>query len=268
MTTGCPASGKERDLTPASNGVLRIVSWNIRAGGGRRVDQIANAIERWGADVAALSEFRATPPSLNLAARLEALGLRHQISTADSRMAAANRLLIASRRPLSRVNLRNAPKEPGLWALTEIAASRPFSMGAMHIPNRVSGRKYSYHEAILRLARGWRRGPALIVGDTNSGRIGIDEEAPVFSKGEEKWMVALERLGWRDGFRFLYGDTRVYTWYSPNGQNGFRLDEAFVNRHLISRLLDTRYEWALPAEGDGRRDAVSDHAALIVDLAA
>ena len=42
---------------------MRIVSWNIRAGGGRRIARIADQIARWAPDVVALSEFRATPPS-------------------------------------------------------------------------------------------------------------------------------------------------------------------------------------------------------------
>jgi exonuclease III len=136
----------------------------------------------------------------------------------------------------------------------------------MHVPNRVTGRKYPYHQAVLDIARRWRRGPALLTGDTNSGRIGIDEEVPTFNRREDAWLVELENEAWMDAFRYLRGDARAYTWYSPNGRNGFRLDEAFVNRGLILRLLDTRYEWAVSASGNGRRDAVSDHAALIVEL--
>ncbi len=249
----------------AGSDIVRIVSWIIRAGGGRRVEQIAEAVKRWGADVVVMSEFRATPPSRRLAEVLEGMGLSYQLSTADARQPAANRLIVASCWPLGRVRLRNAPKEPGRWLLAEVAAARPFSLGAMHVPNRVSGRKYMYHEAVLNVVRGWRRGPALLVGDPNSGRIGLDEEAPVLSKREDDWMIALEDAAWRDGFRYLHGEARAYTWSSPHGRNGFRLDEAFINRRLISRLLDTRYEWAT-ADGDGRRDAISDHAALIVDI--
>jgi exonuclease III len=135
----------------------------------------------------------------------------------------------------------------------------------MHIPNRVSGRKYPYFDAVLELIRCWQRGPGLLVGDTNSGRIGIDEEVPAFNLREDQWVAALETAGWRDAFRRQYGDVPAYTWYSPNGRNGFRIDQAFVNRALLPRLIDARYEWA-PLEGCDRRDAISDHAALIVDL--
>ena len=247
---------------------LRIVSWNIRAGGGRRVDLIAEHIERWGADVVALSEFRATPPSHLLKQRLEEHGLTFQLSTVEGCVSISNRVLLASRWPLTGIRLRAAPVAPGRWCAAQVGAPRSFAVGAMHVPNRVSGHKDPFHAAVLNLALSWRRGPALLVGDTNSGRIGLDEEVSCFSKREDGWIAALEQAAWCDGFRRLHGDERVYTWYSPNGRNGFRLDQAFVNRPLLPRLIDTHYEWAYGTNDGGRRDAVSDHAALIVDLEA
>jgi len=247
---------------------IRLVAWNIRAGGGRRVDEIAAQISRWGADIAALSEFRSTPPSLRLQERLAREGLVHQISTANHRAPAENRLLLASRWPLRRIGLRRAPQEPGKWILARVSAARPFTTGAMHIPNVVTGRKYVYHHSVLDVVRRWRGGPALLIGDTNSGRIDLDEETPVFSQHEDGWMRALDQAGWRDAFRHLCGEKRAYTWYSPNGGNGFRLDEAFINRKLLPRLIDTEYAWGASTSDLSRRDALSDHAAQIVVLEA
>ena len=246
---------------------IRIVAWNVRAGAGKRVDEIAAQLRRWRPDVVALSEFRGTPPSGQLRELLAEDGLAHQISTANKRALAENRLLVASRWPLRRIGLRRAPKEAGKWILAKVAASRPFTIGAMHIPNVVTGRKYVYHDAVLDVVRRWRGGPAMLIGDTNSGRIDLDEETPVFSKHEDDWMTSLERAGWRDAYRHLHGETRAYTWYSPNGGNGFRLDEAFVNRRLLPRLIDTEYVWG-STPGRDRRDALSDHAAQIVVLEA
>ncbi len=245
---------------------IRVVAWNVRAGGGKRVEEISTQISRWGADIAALSEFRGTPPSLRLQEALAHGGLVHQISTANRRAPAVNRVLLASRWPLRRIGLRRAPQEPGKWVLAKVSAVRPFTIGAMHIPNVATGRKYVYHDSVLDVVRRWRGGPALLIGDTNSGRIGLDEETPVFSRHEDGWMRALEKAGWRDAFRHLYGAKRAYTWYSPNGGNGFRLDEAFVNRKLLPRLIDTEYAWGSSNSGPDKRDALSDHAAQIVLL--
>jgi len=249
----------------ASRGRTRIVAWNIRAGGGTRVEAIARQLARWAPDVAALCEFRATPPSRELARRLAEHGLPHQRTTADPRSPSVNRLLIASRWPLRRVRLPGEPAEPGRWLLAGVAAPRPFLLGAMHVPNRVTGRKYPFLDAVLDLAGSWRAGRAVFVGDTNSGRRGIDEETPGFNAHEDGFMVALERHGWADAFRRVRGDARAFTWYSPNAGHGFRIDQAFVNRHLAPELLDARHAWGRNRARAGRA-AVSDHAALILDL--
>jgi exonuclease III len=106
------------------------------------------------------------------------------------------------------------------------------------------------------------------VGDTNSGLIDLDEEVPAFDVEEDGWIRGLEAAGWADGFRLLNGGERAYTWYSPNGGNGFRIDQAFVNSALRPRLRDARHEWGRVPGGirRRRRDALSDHAALLVDL--
>ena len=85
----------------------------------------------------------------------------------------------------------------------------PLVIGAMHVPNRVSGRKYPFLDAVLGCARRWRLGPALLIGDTNSGRRGVDEEVPAFNLREEGWIDALAGCGWHDAFRHLRADARV-----------------------------------------------------------
>ncbi|HEU5324077.1 MAG TPA: endonuclease/exonuclease/phosphatase family protein, partial [Methylomirabilota bacterium] len=226
---------------------------------------IARQLARWAPDVVALSEFRATAPSRALAAALAAHGLAHQLTTATARRPGLNALLVAARWPLRRVRLGAAPAEPARWLAAAVDGPRPVVVGAMHVPNRVSGRKYPFLDAVLACARAWRLGPALLVGDTNSGRRGIDEEAPAFSAREEGWIDALAGYGWLDAFRHLRADVRAYTWYSPNGRNGFRIDQAFVNGALLARLEGAAYVWGGAARR-GRRDALSDHAALLVDL--
>jgi exonuclease III len=244
---------------------MRIVAWNIRAGGGARVEGIARQLARWAPDAAALSEFRATPPSRALADALAASGLRHQLTTAEPARPARNALLLASRWPLRRLRLRRAPAEPARWLVAALDGPLPLVLGVMHVPNRVTGRKYAFLDAVLARARRWRLGPALLVGDTNSGRRGLDEEVPVFNQREEGWIDALAACGWVDAFRRLHARTRAYTWYSPNGGHGFRIDQAFLHPALCPRLRRAAHVWGGPPR-DGRRDRLSDHAALLIDL--
>jgi exonuclease III len=237
---------------------VRIVGWNIRAGGGYRGLALGAQLRRLRPDVAVLCEFRATPPSAALALTLGELGLGHQITTADPRAPGVNRLLVASRFPLARIEEHRAPAEPGRWLLARVEAERPFALGAMHVPNRVSGRKWPFLDSVLSVAESWRDGPAVFVGDTNSGRPGIDEQSPAFNRREGAWIDGLERAGWRDAFRHVRGSARAYTWYSPNGGNGFRIDQAFVNPDLLPRLTRASHTWG--------RARPSDHAALVIDL--
>ena len=51
---------------------MRVVFWNIRAGGGKRVGRIARQLEGWAPDAVALCEFRATPPSVEETRHIEA----------------------------------------------------------------------------------------------------------------------------------------------------------------------------------------------------
>jgi hypothetical protein len=244
---------------------MRVVFWNIRAGGGVRAAAIARQIGAWEADAAALAEFRGTPPSGELARDLARLGLRYQWPTADPARPGVNGLLLASRWPLRRLRLPCAPAEPCRWLLARVLAPEPLSLGVMHVPNRVGGRKYPYLDAVLATARRRWATPALLVGDTNSGRIGLDEEVPAFNRIEDGWMRELDQAGWTDAFRHLRGTARAYTWYSPNGGNGFRIDQAFLNRPLQPRLRAFRYDWGRRSRLTGRPP--SDHAALLLDLA-
>jgi exonuclease III len=120
--------------------------------------------------------------------------------------------------------------------------------------------------AVVEVARAWRGRHAVVIGDTNSGRPVLDEETPVFGPRYSAWFDALESLGWRDAFRHAHPDGREFTWYSPNGRNGFRLDQAFVSRRLRTHVSAVRHSWARTGASAERLDAVSDHAALILDL--
>jgi exonuclease III len=131
----------------------------------------------------------------------------------------------------------------------------------MHIPNRSTGRKYTYHDAVVATASRWTQQPAMLVGDTNSGWPGLDEEVPCFGPREASFLRSIEAAGWTDAFRELHPRARAYTWYSPNGRNGFRLDQAFLSPGLMPRLRRATHIW-----GNGRASGISDHAALLMDL--
>ncbi len=243
---------------------MRIVAWNIRAGGGRRRIDIVKQIRLWNPDVVVLSEFRGTDPSLEIAQSLKESGWHHQRNTTHPHRPPVNSLLIAARSPMRVVRLRRAPNDPNRWLHVSISGQESLAILAVHVPNRVTGRKVSFLEAIADVAEHWRGPPALVVGDTNTGRIDIDEENPAFDAIEDQWMQRMDDLGWRDGFRMLHPQRREFTWYSPNGNNGFRLDQAFFDARLHQRVVAVAHRWG--GDKSGRSTLLSDHAALVIDL--
>ena len=105
-------------------------------------------------------------------------GLAHQRTTASPDRPARNALLVASRWPLRRLSPQAAPDEPSRWLPVRVGAPEPLVLGAMHIPNRDSGRKYPFHDALVSLASRWGRRPGMLVGDTNTGWPELDEQVP------------------------------------------------------------------------------------------
>ena len=248
---------------------MRVVFWNIRAGGGRRAEAIGDQLLAWQPDVIALSEFRGTPASQSLAARLGEEGWPCQLQTTDPRRPARNALLLASRWTLRRRHIAGMPVLRDRWLLARITAPYAFTIGLMHAPNYTApDLKYPMLEAVLDIAARWRLGPAIIGGDTNSGLRHLDEETPLGPQfhREYAFIEGMAVRGWADAFRRLHGERREYTWYSHRN-NGFRLDHVFLSRHLAPRLDACRHDWGTnPAEPD-RREGLSDHAAVILDIA-
>ncbi len=230
-------------------------------GGGKRASAIVQQIDAWQPNLVALAEFRGTLASQSIAQGLSDCGLIHQLITASSKHKARNGLLLASQIPLHRIHLRPSPKPSHRWLFAEVQTESPFHIGVMHIPNMHTKLKVPYHQQVLSIAKHWRRGAGLLIGDTNSGLPDIDEESPAFGKYETAFMNGLDALNWKDMFRALHGQKREYTWYSPNGKNGFRLDEAFANKHLQPHITSFDYVWA---QSDEHRQ-LSDHAAILMD---
>jgi len=243
---------------------VRLISWNIRAGGGKRAAGIVKQLHAWQADIIALSEFRATDASRWIAEELKATGFPHQRTTIDPVNPAVNSLLLASRYPLRTVSLRHSPDNQRRWLHANVASPLPIAVMAIHIPNRATGLKYPFLNSVTETVKHWRGPPAIVMGDTNSGCIDIDEESPAFNKIEDQWIRTMSDLNWKDAHRMLHGDERAYTWYSPNGRNGFRLDQAFLHPALHNHLKRFSYIWG--GDTSVRRENLSDHAAMLFDL--
>lgn len=230
-------------------------------GGGGRAPAIVEYIRSGNPDIAILTEFRGTPPSREIAFRIEELGLPYQLSTASESKPAKNALLLASCWPLKRIHWKRPPEPAERRLLAHVRAPASIAIAAVHVLNRVSGKKYPFLDAIRDLALRWRGGGAIVAGDFNTGRIGEDESVKCFNRREDDFMTTMSEAGWTDAYRSVNGQKRAYTWRAPGGGGSFRLDHAFINRCAQGRLLDARIDWV---KGDPRPP--SDHAALWITL--
>lgn len=248
--------------------MLRIVSWNIRAGGGKRAAGILAQLLAWRPHTIGPCEFRGTAASQWLASELAAAGYPHQLTSVDRKRPAKNALLLASRFPLSSVSAARMPRNRERWLLARQQSKPALTLGMMHVPNYTTpSLKYPFLNSVLNMLKAWESSPALLLGDTNCTKRDLDEEKPQGNKfrREHDWLVAIEKRGWADGFRHLHGERREYTWYSHR-DNGFRLDQAFSCPQLTPALARLRHVWGQDAGQPARRAALSDHAALILEL--
>lgn len=245
---------------------MRIVSWNIEHGGGKRAGRIKDQLALWNPDIVGLQEFRGTSPSGAIAAFLKEQGLVHQFDTTDETCRYRNRLLLASRWPL-RIQVTNGLlAESGRWINARVEAPIPLRVTLLCVPSRSLGRKckYAFHDAVVETLATMSARSAVALGDTNTGRRGIDEEASFFNIREDEWFARLSDAGWTDIWRKRNPEERQYTWCAPNSGNGFRLDQAFVTASMEDRVRTVSYDWG--EDADSKHRSPSDHAAILLDI--
>jgi exodeoxyribonuclease III len=231
---------------------MRLLAWNIRHGGGRRLSAIYDAVAGHRPDVVVICEYRgSTGPALRAA--LGEMGYRY--ATGVEPPPGRNGVLIAAREPIrgARVLTRHV-EEPYRLVRAELACG--LHVTGVYMPNLL--RKVPYWEAVLRAARRTRHHPAVFVGDFNTTRHFVDEAGDCCQTSA--YMDHIERAGFHDAWRSRYPDAREFTWYSHRG-NGFRLDHAFCSGGLMARVAEVRYSH------EERERGVSDHSAMIVDFA-
>jgi exonuclease III len=192
------------------------------------------------------------------------MGLSHHFSTVDRNQPRLNRLLLASRFPMTRIETDGLLAESGRWLHVRIHNDMDLDLALMHVPNRdKTGVKYAFHDAVVKELAPLASRSSIALGDTNTGIPKLDESAPFFNAREGQWFENLEAAGWIDCFRQFCPDELVETWRSQSGSR-FRLDQAFVTESLLPRVVSMTYDWGLEDPVTGK--SASDHAAILLDL--
>ena len=231
---------------------LRVLTWNIRQGGGTRLPPIAAALAQHEADVLVISEYRGGKSGERLRAALAAIGYPH--ATASTPPAGGNGILIAARQPFDDGgSVTEAVPDPCRMVRAYFGALRIYGI---YMPNLV--KKVPYWEALIAaLAAEPLQAEALAIGDFNTCRAYVDEPGAIDICAH--YMDAVEAIGFCDLWRRRYPEIREFSWYSTRG-NGFRIDHAFLSPALAGRAGPIR------CSHEDRCVGLSDHAPLVLDL--
>lgn len=237
---------------------LRLLTWNLRHGGGKRVPEIVLSLLSHAPDIVALTEFHAARGG-SVRGLLADAGLTHQLTSAID--PARNAILLASRVPIApAASDPDAANFPGGASrfLDAMLPTLGIALSAVHLPDdsRPTDKIASW-QFLLSLAR--KRGdfPWVVIGDLNSGRHGTDESGRSF-RGTPL-LGTFATLGMLDAWRHLHPDSKERSWAHP-ARGSTRIDACYLSKPLHKCLKNSHFSHV------EREGGVSDHSVLVVDL--
>lgn len=233
---------------------MRLVSLNIRHGGGKRLPSLLNWVQSQRADIIIMPEWRRKSSTL-IAQNLESRPPR--LSYVPSNEVLGNGIAVIAEADYEVITV--TPEVAAKGALACILMQE-LVICAAYFPQ--GGAKKPFFEALSSLTHNYRKSPFLITGDLNTGNNEID-----LTKGATQFSCAdmFDALSTKhslvDLWRRKHGMTaQAWTWCSP--KNGFRIDHAFCNLAFLSRFRHINCDY----DAEPREKQLTDHSALIVDF--
>jgi len=229
----------------------KIITWNLRQGGGKRVNLILECLkEHSDATTIVLTEFRNNKNAVILEEYLRGLGFIHQYKPlAEPQL---NSVLIVSK------DICSAKYFPELGEYSQRVVkvyNNNYSIYGCYFPDKDT-KKYLFEFLIGELSD-HENEKIIITGDINTGKHYIDEKGATFFHSD--YIDKFETLNLTDAWRSIHGDKRDFTWYS-NAGNGFRLDHFFVYKGLKEKIQSCEYIHKY------REQKISDHSMMIIEF--
>ena len=236
---------------------IKLLSWNILHGGGKRTRAILDAIKAEQPDIVTLQEFRNGSNRYEMIDGLSALGLKHQFipETSSNR---DNTVIVASKFPFEASMFAEGSSNDKGANVIQASFDAPFKLTlfAVHLPHKQ--KQLPYFEALLDLPKTMLEGSSVMMGDFNCGIPFEDSETKSFYATH--LFQQLLRDGWIDAWRSRNAKAREFTWISTKQQNGFRYDHALVSPDFDSKISHIEYQH------DVRLSGTSDHSMLLIEI--
>ncbi len=234
---------------------MKIVSLNIRHGGGKRTSQILDWIVRMDADVCILCEWRSNLSGLAIQRVLQESGYQ---TAGYSRSSSENGVLVATRSDA--ICSRLTPEASTKGEIVRVTISS-LSLLCCYFPQRHEKKPF-FDVVAHELGESSR--PTILIGDLNTGRndIDLEEGASSFYCADE--FENLASVGEAtDLWRLANGiSAREWSWCSS--KNGFRIDHALGNAIFLTAYPEFRCWY----DHSTRLDRISDHSALLLQIGA
>jgi len=234
---------------------MKILSWNILHGGGKRAPYILDAIEKEVPDIVTLQEFRHGSSKTVLLEGLANMGLDEQYAP-ETNSARDNSVIIASKYNFQATIFPKGYEPPARAIRAFFPDLAELNLIAAHLPQKT--KQPPYLHALIDLDKDFLKENSLIIGDLNCGIPFEDSESKSF---EHTFLFQqLLRDGWVDAWRSRNKEKREFTWISTKQKNGFRYDHALASKSLNRAVTKIRYDHKVRLEG------LSDHSMLIIEL--
>ena len=232
---------------------LKIGTWNLRHGGGKRISGILEAIsENNEVDIFVFTEFRNNQNKLLLESALSDLGYRF-IKTVSFEIAKTlNSVLVASKIDFTASDFSELEEHKQRVLKIKLAQ---FTIYACYFP--LDKVKKSVFDFLLKEIQENGTENLIIAGDINTGKHLIDETGKTFIHAA--YLDKFEENGLIDAWRKVHNDKKEYSWFSNVG-NGFRIDHFFVDKNLSENIISCEYVHTY------RENKVSDHSMMILKL--
>lgn len=227
---------------------MKIISWNIRQGGGKRIEAIIVNILKYNSDIIILTEYRNNEKGLKIREALLQKGYIFQYCPIiDNNI---NTVFIAAKNDFCTSLFYNELQE-NYFRVVKIYNSK-LTLYGLYFPQNKAKKKifdFMLNEA--------PKNRAVFIGDFNTGKHFIDEDKNTFVCSD--YFDLLEKEELVDAWRTINLDKKEYSWYS-NSNNGFRIDHAFINKDLKENIKNCYYSH------EERINKISDHSVMILEI--